>query len=202
MRRRVWVSLLVFSFGVAVATMMTGCWEVDLRITSCLGSDYGPNDWFGRPPLTICMRGILNPGGIASWNFGDSTTGSGSSVSHTYTEVGEHNVVLDVLYSDGKLESTSATVVVAGEPEAAFTYNIQANSPFSPWFSWLPSWMTGNQEPDEEDESLEINFDASTSYPTDTSPMYIPAQLHWDFGDGAQETVKIYAKSKIGRAHV
>jgi len=194
MLRRIGILCLVALLAVAVAVAMTGCFE-QLEIVRC---HEGPKEWFGRAPLTVCVRAIMRMGSTASWDFGDGGTGAEKTATHTYTEVGEYTVTLNVIENSGKLNSTSITVVVAGDPEAAFTYDVYDGTVLSSWFSWLPSWLFGNQEPEDEDESVEIKFFASMSYPSDTTPMYLPTQLHWDYGDGSQETVAVYAKSWWG----
>jgi PKD repeat protein len=45
------------------------------------------------------------------WNFGDGATGTGVSVSHTYTQVGQYRVTLIVTGSDGA--SVTATHIVS-----------------------------------------------------------------------------------------
>ena len=55
-------------------------------------------------------------GTIASyaWDFGDSTTGTGATASHTYSSAGTYNVVLTVTDNDGaQTSSTQAVKVVA-----------------------------------------------------------------------------------------
>ncbi len=44
-----------------------------------------------------------------AWDFGDGTTGTGASVSHTYATAGAYNAKVTV--SDGKGGSASATVL-------------------------------------------------------------------------------------------
>jgi chitodextrinase len=56
----------------------------------------------------------LNGGGIDSydWNFGDGTTGSGATPSHTYSEGGFHLVTLTVTNSAGTKNSDTTLAVV------------------------------------------------------------------------------------------
>lgn len=46
------------------------------------------------------------------WSFGDGSTGSGESTSHTYTATGEHTVFLQVTDDGGKTASVSEAVAV------------------------------------------------------------------------------------------
>jgi len=189
MRRRVIILSAVLLLGLAVLIILPGCFQTE-EIICCLGTDSWPRDWYGRAPLTVCMRASINVNGVCTWDFGDGATDVGETVTHTYTEVGIYELVLDVVYPrTGKVAGLTESVVVAGDPVAAFTYEVYQRPSVASWFSWLPSWMTVNQAPEEEDESVEIEFDASSSYPTTTTLKYGPAQLDWGFGDGTQETV-------------
>jgi len=63
-----------------------------------------------------------HPGGnIVSydWSFGDNTTGSGVSVSHTYTAVGIYNVNLTIT-DDRGAQSSDTTMVVVYDPSGGF----------------------------------------------------------------------------------
>jgi len=63
-----------------------------------------------------------HPGGnIVSydWSFGDNTTGSGVSVSHTYTAVGIYNVNLTIT-DDRGVQSSDTTMVVVYDPSGGF----------------------------------------------------------------------------------
>jgi PKD repeat protein len=61
-----------------------------------------------------------------SWDFGDGSTGTGASPSHTYASQGTYNVVVTV--SDGKKEADSAafTVTVARSLAGTWTGGIEA----------------------------------------------------------------------------
>ncbi|MFB6097739.1 MAG: PKD domain-containing protein, partial [Salinibacter sp.] len=48
-----------------------------------------------------------------SWTFGDNTTGSGDSTSHTYSSPGSYDVTLEVVDDEGVQDDTTVTVSVA-----------------------------------------------------------------------------------------
>ena len=81
----------------------------------------------GDAPLTVTFSSTStdSDGTIASyyWDFGDYTTGTGNSVSHTYTEVGSYSVRLIVTDNGGATASTrkpiSATFCVNPPPALA-----------------------------------------------------------------------------------
>jgi PKD repeat protein len=59
--------------------------------------------------ITFSAQGASDPDGDAltySWDFGDSTSGSGERVTHTYTNAGTFNVTLTV--NDGKKSATAS----------------------------------------------------------------------------------------------
>jgi len=58
-----------------------------------------------------------------AWNFGDSSTGSGSSVSHVYQTAGVYTVVLTVTDAAGHVASSSNTVTVTSPLSAGITYS-------------------------------------------------------------------------------
>ncbi len=61
-----------------------------------------------------------------SWNFGDTTTGTGMTTSHTYSAAGTYVVVLTVTDSNGNMgyDSVTITVNAAGVPDSI---TLQAN---------------------------------------------------------------------------
>lgn len=69
----------------------------------------------GNAPLTVTFDGTgsIDPDGDAidySWDFGDGTTSTAKSGTHTYTSAGNYTVSLVV--NDGQLNSLPATIVV------------------------------------------------------------------------------------------
>lgn len=91
-----------------------------------------------------------------AWDFGDGTSGSGVTASHTYSGTGTRMVTLTVTDNRGGATSTSQQVSVLAPnqlPTAAFTWSAQA---------------------------LQLSFDASGS----ADPDGTIASYNWDFGDG------------------
>ena len=70
----------------------------------------------GVPPFVVSFdaSASTSPGTISSyaWDFGDGTTGSGVTTSHTYTEFGTYTVELTIQESSGATDSATRTVVV------------------------------------------------------------------------------------------
>lgn len=94
------------------------------------------------------------------WNYGDGSTGSGSSVSHKFSQKGEYTVSLKVTDNSGNTDTASTEIQVTGgqEPTAKFVF-----SPAQP--------VTG--EP--------VYFNATESADPDGSIV----SWQWDFGDGS-----------------
>lgn len=117
--------------------------------------------------LTVAVDGTTSSdpeGAIASynWSFGDGTTGTGATASHTYALPGTYTVMLSVTDAGGKSSTTAQQVVAVAPnqlPKAAFT-----------------SLGTG----------LNLSVDASTS----SDPDGAIATYAWTFGDGATATGK------------
>ncbi len=131
---------------------------------------YSPQS--GNVPLPVTFDASLSsdPGGSITaynWNFGDGFTGTGRTISHTYTAEGEYTVALTVTDNEGKT-GTISHVVVAVQPNlppvAAFS--------FSPKSGIFP---------------LTVLFDASAS----SDPDGIVAQYEWEFGNGDSGTGRV-----------
>jgi PKD repeat protein len=103
------------------------------------------------------------PGGAVTyaWEFGDSTSGSGPTVTHRYTRAGTFGVLLRATNDSGITATTSQQITITANLQAG-----SANFVFSP---------TDPQPGDV------IFFNASSS--TATNPSY-----SWDFGDGTSAT--------------
>ena len=95
-----------------------------------------------------------------SWTFGDSSTGSGVSPSHTYGTAGARTVTLTVTDNQGATGAVSAQVV-AGQTNIAPTADFSGRC-----------------------DGLSCSFDGSTS----SDPDGTVTGYAWDFGDGATGT--------------
>ncbi|MCU1658271.1 MAG: domain containing protein, partial [Pseudonocardiales bacterium] len=102
-------------------------------------------------------------GSVASyaWDFGDGTTGTGASASHTYAADGSYNVTLTVTDNQGATNPVSHSVTVAPAPNQ------------SPTAVFTKSCTM-----------LTCSFDGSTSFDSDGSV----SSYAWDFGDGGTST--------------
>jgi len=111
---------------------------------------------------TVSFTGSAS-GGTApynyAWNFGDSSTGSGSSASHVYQTAGVYTVVLTVTDAAGHVASATNTVTVTLPLSASFTYSPSNPAPLT-----------------------NIQFTATATGGT------TPYNYSWDFGDGTTGT--------------
>jgi len=73
----------------------------------------------GEPPLTVNFDASSSSGIIDSyaWDFGDGTTGSGSTVSHEYASEGTFTAALTVTDDFGTTDTATATITVEEEDE-------------------------------------------------------------------------------------
>ncbi len=126
----------------------------------------------GTASLTCTFNGSASSdpdGTIAShaWNFGDGTTGTGATVSHTFAAAGTYTVTLTVTDNQGATGTTSQSVAVGAPPAnqppvASFTAACQS-------FLGLLRWCT---------------FNSSAS----TDPDGTITARSWNFGDGTTGT--------------
>ncbi|MBC7220266.1 PKD domain-containing protein [Candidatus Bipolaricaulota bacterium] len=122
-----------------------------------------PSPAHGPYPLTATFDASRSRGDIVEylWSFGDDTTGSEPSLSHTYHQRGTYVVYLTVVGRDGSTDQTSTTVYVHSQrPVARFTV--------------FPSTAK---------VGYQLTFNAADSYDPDGEI----AEYRWDFNDGTTE---------------
>ena len=119
----------------------------------------------GNAPLAVSFAGTAS-GGVPpytyAWTFGDSTTGAGASISHTYTAAGTYPVTLTVTDSTAAT-ATDSHLSISVAPPLPVTLSIAASPASGP----IP---------------LAVNF---TATPGGGIPPYTVA---WDFGDSTTGT--------------
>ena len=122
----------------------------------------------GVAPLAVSFSaaGSSDPDGNAltySWNFGDGTTGSGLSTTHTYTAAGSYTASVTV--SDGSLSAQATAAIQVSAPNRAPVAAITASA-------------TSGTAP------LAVVLNGSGSSDPDGNPLVFT----WDFGDGQAGT--------------
>lgn len=119
----------------------------------------------GIAPLPVSFDGgaSTDPDGTLTsyaWDFGDGTTGSGSTCQHTYSQPGTYTARLTVTDSQGLQNASTITVTV--------------NAPAVPPLAALSAAPTSGTAP------LPVSFDGGAS----TDPDGTLTAYTWDFGDG------------------
>ena len=83
------------------------------------------SDTTGCEPLTITFQGTSpDTGATFSWDFGDSSTANGDSVTHTFTGDTTYSISMIVTSSQGcsaTIQDNSAVIVVHPKPDANFS---------------------------------------------------------------------------------
>ncbi len=96
------------------------------------------------------------------WDFGDGTTGTGVTVSHTFASKGGYSVTLTVTDNDGATDSATATTTALNQPPVAVIADTTKSAA----------------------KTQSVTFDGSESYDNDgTIVSYL-----WNFGDGTTAT--------------
>lgn len=115
--------------------------------------------------VTFTAQAGSQPGLTYTWDFGDNSTDSGVSVTHTYTSSpgsgNTYTVQVTVTNILGRQGTSSLTVTMLPPPVASFSYN-----------------ETNYNCDNVNTYSIEVSFDASSSTFSTSG-----AQFSWDFGD-------------------
>jgi len=133
---------------------------IDVRQLPTANFTYSPSlPMIGETVIFNASLSEPNGGTILTytWDFGDTQTGTGIVINHTYSTYGTHNVTLTITDSEGLSNVYIQTIRIIIKPTADFMY--------------APTYPVVNQS---------VLFDASISYDSDG----IVAAYTWNFGDG------------------
>ena len=122
----------------------------------------------GNAPLTVSFDGSKSydtEGQISScrWNFGDGTSGHGTTAGHTYKTPGSFTATLTVTDNGGATNTTTTPVIITEQTEENL----------APTANMTTTAANGTAP-------LEVTFDGSTS----TDPEESQLTYSWNFGDG------------------
>nr|AGF93479.1 secreted protein containing PKD domain protein [uncultured organism] len=126
--------------------------------------NYSPAEPTTNETVTFDALDSSDPDGSISsytWDFGDGSTSSGETTTHSFGYAGDYTVELVVEDNDGAKDSTTETISVSSSPNETPTASFTADP-------------TSGEAP------LDVSFEASGSSDPDGSI----SSYEWDFGDG------------------
>lgn len=110
---RSWCALLLKGLAAgALALALTGCIPIPILDISPSEPEAGESVTFDGSGTIVSNVPDDNVAVSYRWTFGDGTTGSGSSTSHTYENAGTYEVTLKVIDSAGRVGETMETITV------------------------------------------------------------------------------------------
>ena len=180
---------------VSTTTSLPGTYTLRLKVTDSQGLDdvqtvvfevaagaanVAPVAYFtasktsGPAPLAVSFNSSLSTdpdGSISSrsWDFGDGTSSTLVSPSHTFQSAGTYTVVLTVTDNDGATGTSSTTITVTGGGGGGNQ----------------PPTAVASATPTSGDAPLAVQFTGSNSTDSDGSI----TSYAWDFGDGGTSSV-------------
>lgn len=133
----------------------------------------GPYTGFEDVSLTFDGSGSTDDGTIVTyaWDFGDNSTGSGVSPTHTYAETGKYTVTLTVTDDGGKTDTNTTYAIITGKPD------------LPPEEPRLNGTTKGYNNTD-------YNYTVTSTDPDNDTIRYV-----FDWGDGTNNTISSYLAS-------
>jgi serine protease len=93
-----------------------------------------------------------------SWDFGDSTAGSGISPSHTYTTVGVYTATLTVMDDDGAIGDDTVDITVTAVPSEITVFEDSFENNLSKWTQGSQNdWKRSSQRATDGQYSVEVD---------------------------------------------
>ncbi|MCW3086496.1 MAG: hypothetical protein JWP12_3862 [Bacteroidetes bacterium] len=104
-------------------------------------------DSAGCEDFNAQFSGLSNIGVSYAWNFGDGSTGTGTSISHLYTTPGVYNVTLTVTTALGCVSSITdnGLITVYPAPTAGFTFSPNPASQTTPVVTFTDQSIGGTE---------------------------------------------------------
>ncbi len=143
----------------------TGTDEGELRAVIAANTASGP------APLPVTFNGAASTGGVTGyrWDFGDGSTATGSTASHTYATAGTYTAQLTVVDDSGT--TNTATVAIVASSSDATTASTPPTAVISSSTATGPAPLT-------------VSLDGSGSTATNATI----TSYNWSFGDGSSAT--------------
>ncbi len=116
------VKLIAYRFN-TVGSICTDSTIQQIQIVDTLNGWFTLSDSVSScAPLTVSFTNQNLPAASAIWNFGDGNTGSGNTVTHTYTQAGTYIVQLVSTAPTGCVFTTVRTIIING-PSGTWTHS-------------------------------------------------------------------------------
>ena len=144
-----------------------GTYTAQLTVTDALGipatstltatvNDVAPTVTLTDPPAaagspvsftasaTDISPAVQTAGFTYAWTFGDGSTGSGATTSHTYASAGTYTATVTATDEYGKTGTASGTIVVTASSPVLFHDTFSSNTPSSAWSFVGGTWKINN----------------------------------------------------------
>lgn len=152
--------VLVFLFIASASLIYNSCQKAAEKLAPKACFSFTPSTGIKAGDLVTFNSSCSENAATFNWDFGDGSTSTDASPTHTYTTAGDFTVKLEVKDAAGLSNSTTQTITVAAStnPIACFTYS--------------PS----------------TDIKAGTAITFHGGCSVNAATFHWDFGDGTTST--------------
>ena len=140
---------------------------------------------YGYTPLSVAFDASASTDSngtivLYAWDFGDGSTGTGKTISHTYTSIVERDftVTLTATDDDGEMGTTTLVVTVMVPDQ------LPGDPPFASFVTLEPETIYDSPSLPSEPSWFRVELDPGASLP---APGYTIETYLWEFGDGQTE---------------